>query len=33
MQGIRQDVEIIHKPFAQQTAVNKIEDREIYADL
>jgi hypothetical protein len=33
MQGIRQDVEIIRKPFVQQTLVDKIEDREIYTEL
>jgi hypothetical protein len=33
MQGIRQDVEIIRKPFVQQTLLDKIEDREIYTEL
>lgn len=33
MQGIRQDVEIIRKPFVQQTLVDKIEDKEIYTEL
>jgi hypothetical protein len=33
MQGIRQDVEIIRKPFIQQTLVDKIEDKEIYTEL
>jgi uncharacterized protein YfkK (UPF0435 family) len=33
LQGIRQDVEIIRKPFVQQTLVDKIEDREIYTEL
>jgi hypothetical protein len=33
LQGIRQDVEIIRKPFVQQTLVDKIEDKEIYTEL
>jgi hypothetical protein len=33
MQGIRQDVEIIRKPFVQQTLVDTIEDKEIYTEL
>ena len=33
MQGIRQDVEIIRKPFVQQTLVDKIEDKKIYTEL
>jgi hypothetical protein len=31
-QGIRQDVEIVRKPFVQQTHVDKIEDKEIYTE-
>jgi CheY-like chemotaxis protein len=33
MQGIIQDVEILRKPFVQQTLVDKIEDKEIYTEL
>jgi hypothetical protein len=33
MQGIRQDIEIIRKPFVLQTLVDKIEDKEIYTEL
>ena len=33
IQGIKQDVEILQKPFTQQTLVDKIEDKEIYSEL
>lgn len=33
MQGIRQDVEILRKPFVQQTLVDKVEHKEIYSEL
>jgi CheY-like chemotaxis protein len=33
IQGKKQDVEILQKPFTQQTLVDKVEDKEIYSDL
>ena len=33
MQGIRQDVEILRKPFVQQIQVDRVEDKEIYSEL
>ena len=33
MQGIRQDVEILRRPFVQQTLVDKVEDKKIYSEL
>lgn len=33
IQGIKHDVEILHKPFTQQTLVDKVEDKAIYFEL
>jgi len=33
MQGIRQEVEILRKPFVKQIQVDKVEDKEIYSEL
>ena len=32
-QGIKPDIEILQKPFTQQTLVDKVEDKEIYSEL
>ena len=33
IQGMKPDVEILQKPFTQQTLVDKVEDKEIYSEL
>jgi CheY-like chemotaxis protein len=35
IQGMKQDreVEVLYKPFVQQTLIDKVEDKEIYSDL